>query len=44
VLDSLVECKFAAYALSDAYFARLLSVVIGETVEPAELLQTGERI
>ncbi len=44
VLDSLVECKFAAYALGEAYFARLLSAVIGEAVEPAELLQTGERI
>ena len=44
VLDSLVECKFAAYALGEAYFARLLSAVVGETVEPAELLRTGERI
>jgi len=44
VLDSLVECKFAAYALGEAYFARLLSAVIGETVEPAELLRAGERI
>jgi len=44
VLDSLVECKFAAYALREPYFARLLSAVVGETVEPAELLRTGERI
>ena len=44
VLDSLVECKFAAYALGETYFARLLTAVVGETIEPAELLRTGERI
>ena len=44
VLDSLVECKFAAFALEEDFFARLLSAVVGETVETAELLRVGERI
>ena len=44
VLDSLLVCKFAAYALAEDQFARLLSAVMGETVETEELLQVGERI
>jgi aldehyde:ferredoxin oxidoreductase len=44
VLDSLVECKFAAYVLNLKYFARLLSAVLGEDVETEELLRVGERI
>jgi aldehyde:ferredoxin oxidoreductase len=44
VLDSLVECKFAAFAIRDGYFARLLSAAVGETVETDELLRMGERI
>jgi aldehyde:ferredoxin oxidoreductase len=44
VLDSLVECKFAAYVLDLKYFARLLSAVLGEDVETEELLRVGERI
>jgi len=44
VLDSLSLCKFTAFAMKEDYYARLLSAVTGETVEPQELLRTGERI
>ena len=44
VLDSLSVCKFTAFAMKEDYYARLLSAVWGETVEPQELLQLGERI
>jgi len=44
VLDSLLVCKFAAYALVENQFARLLSAVMGGVVEAAELLEVGERI
>ncbi|HHY45794.1 MAG TPA: aldehyde ferredoxin oxidoreductase family protein [Firmicutes bacterium] len=43
-MDSLVLCRFAGLALSDEYFARLLSAVIGRKVEPQDLQITGERI
>jgi aldehyde:ferredoxin oxidoreductase len=44
VLDSLSVCKFTAFAMKEDYYARQLSAVWGETVEPQELLQLGERI
>ncbi len=44
VLDSLSLCKFTAFAMKEDYYARLLSAVAGETVEPQELLRIGERI
>jgi aldehyde:ferredoxin oxidoreductase len=44
VLDSLSVCKFAAFAMEEDYYARLLSAVWGETIEPRELLLIGERI
>jgi aldehyde:ferredoxin oxidoreductase len=44
VLDSLSLCKFTAFAMKEGYYARLLSSVSGETVEPQELLGIGERI
>jgi len=44
VLDSLSLCKFTAFAMKEDYYARLLSAVWGETVEPQELLRIGERI
>ena len=44
VLDSLSLCKFTAFAMKEDYYARLLSAVTGETVEPQELLRIGERI
>jgi len=43
-LDSLVVCKFSAFALSEEYFARLLSAATGIEFEPQELLTIGERI
>ncbi len=43
-LDSLSLCKFTGFALKEDYYARLLSAVWGETVEPQELLRVGERI
>ena len=44
VLDSLSVCKFTGFAMKEDYYARLLSAVWGETVEPQELLRIGERI
>jgi aldehyde:ferredoxin oxidoreductase len=44
VLDSLSVCKFTAFAMKEDYYARLLSAVWGEAVEPQELLRIGERI
>jgi aldehyde:ferredoxin oxidoreductase len=44
VLDSLSVCKFTAFAMKEDYFARQLSAVWGETVEPQGLLLLGERI
>jgi aldehyde:ferredoxin oxidoreductase len=44
VLDSLSLCKFTAFAMKEDYYARLLSTVTGETIEPQELLRIGERI
>lgn len=44
VLDSLGVCKFTAFAMNEGYYARLLSAVWGEPIEPQELLLLGERI
>jgi aldehyde:ferredoxin oxidoreductase len=44
VLDSLSVCKFTAFAMKEDYYARQLSAVWGEQVEPQELLLLGERI
>jgi len=44
VLDSLSVCKFTAFAMKEDYYARLLSAVWGESIEPQELLLLGERI
>jgi aldehyde:ferredoxin oxidoreductase len=44
VLDSLSVCKFTSFAMKEDYYARLLSAVWGETIEPQELLRLGERI
>ena len=44
VLDSLSVCKFTALAMKEDYYARQLSAVWGEPVEPQELLLMGERI
>lgn len=43
-LDSLVGCKFAAFAVAPGSFARLLGAMLGEPVETDELLLAGERI
>lgn len=44
VLDSLVLCKFIAFAVDDEYFARLLSSVTGLEYEAQDLQVIGERI
>jgi len=44
VLDSLSVCKFTAFAMKEDYYARQLSAVWGEQLEPQELLLLGERI
>ena len=43
-LDSLVGCKFAAFAVPTRGFAHLLGAMIGEPVGTEELLGVGERI
>ena len=43
-LDSLVGCKFAAFAVSADLFARLLGSMLGEYVATEALLLAGERI
>ena len=43
-LDSLVGCKFAAFAVAPDAFARLLGAMLGEPVGTDELLRAGERI
>lgn len=44
VLDSLIMCKFSAFALNEEHYARLLSSATGREVESQELLLIGERI
>ncbi len=44
VLDSLIACKFSAFALNEEHYARLLSAATGIDVEAQELLEIGERI
>ncbi|MGC9059709.1 MAG: aldehyde ferredoxin oxidoreductase family protein [Thermoplasmata archaeon] len=44
VLDSLVLCLFTNFAVSDGYYARLLSAVTGIEYSAEELQKTGERI
>ncbi|MCL4499826.1 MAG: aldehyde ferredoxin oxidoreductase family protein [Chloroflexi bacterium] len=44
VLDSLVMCKFSAFALNEEHYARMLSAASGLQVEAQELLEIGERI
>jgi aldehyde:ferredoxin oxidoreductase len=44
VLDSLVVCKFAAFAVGEGYWARMLSAATGERFEPQDLMRVGERI
>jgi aldehyde:ferredoxin oxidoreductase len=44
VLDSLSLCKFTGFAMKEDYYARQLTAVWGEQVEPQELLLLGERI
>ena len=44
VLDSLVVCKFAGFAVGEGYWARMLSAATGELFEPQDLVRVGERI
>lgn len=43
-VDSLILCRFLGLAVSEEYFARLLSAVTGETYQPQDLHVIGERI
>ncbi|PKM82616.1 MAG: aldehyde ferredoxin oxidoreductase [Firmicutes bacterium HGW-Firmicutes-14] len=43
-IDSLVICKFAALAVSEEYFARILTAVTGIHYKPQDLHLAGERI
>lgn len=44
VLDSLVICKFTAYALSEDFYSRLLTAVTGIKFSSDDLMRIGERI
>ena len=44
VLDSLVLCKFTNLAVSEEYFARLLTAVTGVTFLAGDLTRIGERV
>jgi aldehyde:ferredoxin oxidoreductase len=44
VIDSLVVCKFVNMAVSEEYFARLLTAVTGEQYKAEDLLRVGERV
>jgi aldehyde:ferredoxin oxidoreductase len=44
VIDSLVVCKFVNFAVSEEYFARLLTAVTGEQYKAEDLLRMGERV
>ena len=43
-MDSLIICRFVGLAVSEEYFARLLTAVTGEIYQPQDLHVTGERI
>lgn len=43
-MDSLIICRFVGLAVSEEYFARLLTAVTGENYQPQDLHITGERI
>jgi len=42
--DSLVLCKFAGYAVTDEFYARLLSAATGEVFSAQDVQEIGERI
>lgn len=42
--DSLVVCVFATFAISDEYFARLLTAALGKEYKAQDLQRIGERI
>ncbi len=43
-LDSLIACKFGAFALNEEYYSRFLQSVTGEKYTVSELHEVGERI
>ncbi|MDT3697923.1 MAG: aldehyde ferredoxin oxidoreductase family protein [Thermincola sp.] len=43
-MDSLIICRFVGLAVSEEYFARLLTAVTGVDYQPQDLHFTGERI
>jgi len=43
-LDTLIFCRFGGFAISDDYYARLVSAVTGWQIEPYNLQIIGERI
>jgi len=44
VIDSVGMCKFAAFAIGDEFFARLLSAATGAPYQVQDMLLAGERI
>ncbi|MCK5579610.1 MAG: aldehyde ferredoxin oxidoreductase family protein [Planctomycetes bacterium] len=44
VIDSVIACRFATYALGAPYWARLLTAVTGITYTGEDLMTLGERI
>lgn len=43
-MDTLILCRFMGLAVSEEYFARLLTAVTGITYQPQDLHLVGERI
>ncbi len=43
-LDSIIACKFGAFALDEEYYSRFLKSVTGEKYTVSELHEVGERI
>lgn len=44
VLDSVVACRFASFALNEHFWARLLTAVTGIDFSPDAIMKIGERI
>ena len=44
IFDSLILCKFAGFALTEEFLARILTAVCGINFEPMDLQKIGERI
>lgn len=44
IIDSLVVCQFATFAVGEEFFARIYAAITGDEKSPQDLLDLGERI